>query len=66
MPSTTPPRAVLFEENALAFLLLFLGLLGIAVGIISPRDHATELVLGVGLGGLGAWTLWRNRERHSS
>lgn len=54
-----------FEERALALVLAVLGLLGVALGLLSPRDHPTELVLGALLVMAGAWTFASDR-RHVS
>ena len=51
----------MFEERVVALVLLLAGALGIAIGGAAPRANATELVLGLGFAGLGAWTLRRSR-----
>ena len=58
-----PPGPDAFEEHLLALVLLVAGLIGVAIGAVAPRVHATELTLGGILAALGAWTFSRQRIR---
>ena len=53
----------MFEEHLLAIVLFVAGLIGVVIGALSPRAHATELTLGSILAALGAWTFWRQHAR---
>jgi len=58
-----PPSPDVLEEHLLAIVLFVAGLIGVVIGAVSPRAHATELTLGAILAALGAWTFWRQRAR---
>ncbi|RYF53233.1 MAG: hypothetical protein EOO39_41055, partial [Cytophagaceae bacterium] len=49
-----PPSPDVFEEHLLAIVLFVAGLIGVVIGAVSPRAHATELTLGAILAALGA------------
>ena len=50
-----------FEERAVAVVLMLAGLLGLVIGLQSPPEAATELVLGIGLLAIGLRTYLRSR-----
>lgn len=56
-------RAAAFEERGLATVLLVAGLVGLIVGLSSPRSNATELVLGAVLVWVGSRTFAFRRAR---
>ncbi len=60
-----PPSPDVFEEHLLALVLFVAGLIGVVIGAVSPRAHATELTLGAILAALGVWTFWRQRARRA-
>lgn len=58
---TVSPSMAGFEERAVSVVLMLAGGLGLAMGVSSPREAATEFVLGIALLAIGLWTYLRSR-----
>jgi hypothetical protein len=56
-PTNEAPGTQAFEARLLVLVLVLSGLLGVGLGLGSPREHALELVAGLALVALGLVTL---------